>query len=287
MNIFNFEYENNLLTNKDGTTSRFSAIYGENGKIIHTKKDTYNIVKTEDVNNLATTFIDKGYTVTPFIHKFGEIIGLNIKFLNEKPTIVGEKNYNAIITIPNNGTGSGYISVQEKRLICKNGASRTLENKELSIKVNHIPGYNYYLEVMEKAIISFRDIIKGVEEVDESLNKVKLNEYEVLFELNKWFFNNEMPLSEKESISTLDNFRKILAENPEDLCSIDRYNLLKSCYEKELEYNTKLGLDLSKYTVLSTCTNYLTRRIEKSKSSAPKEIKFQREAKKLKELVVI
>ena len=138
---------------------------------------------------------------------------------------------------------------------------------------------------MQDAIIAFEDIICSIETTDNRLNNQKIDDLQVRYELNKWFYNNEMPLSEKEHIKSLDQFREMLALNPENINSMDRYNQLMDAYKRELEYNKTLNLDLSMYTVLASCTNYLSRRIEKSKSKAPKEIKFQRESKKLETIL--
>lgn len=285
MNIFNFDYEIHNLTNKDNTPSRFGVVYGFNGNVVHTSKQSYNLIKTQDVSNLADTFMNKGYNVTPFQHKSGEIIGLNIDYKQNKMTDVGEKQYSAIITIPNNGGGSGYLSILEKRLICQNGQTRTAKVGNNKIRIPHVLNYPAYLQIMQDAIIAFEDIIINIEETDKRLNNQKLDDLQVRYELNKWFYNNEMVASEKENIKSLDQFREMLALNPEDINSIDRYNQLMIAYNRELEYNKTLNLDLSMYTVLASCTNYLSRRIEKSKSVAPKEIKFQREAKKLETIL--
>lgn len=283
-NIFDFEYTQKNIENLDGTPSRFSIVYG-NKNVVHTKKDAYNLIKTQDVSNLADIFIDKGYKVDPFHHRDGEIIGLNINYQKNKLTNVGDKNYGAIITIPNNGGGSGYLSIQETRLICTNGLSRTAKVGDTKIRIPHVLNYPTYLKIMQDAIIAFEDIIVNIEATDMRLNDQKIDDLTARYELNKWFYNNEMPLSEKESIKSLDQFREMLTLNPEDINSIDRYNQLINAYNNELEHNKTLNLNLSMYTVLASCTNYLSRRIEKSKSTAPKEIKFQREAKKLQSIL--
>lgn len=284
-NIFGFDYQIDNLKNKDNTPSRFNVVYGSDSKIVHCKKDNYNLIKTEDLSKLAETFMSKGYNVNPFSHRNGEIIGLNIAYKAKKLTVVGDKNYGAIITVPNNGLGSGYLSIQEVRLCCTNGMSRSAKVGNIKLKVPHVAGYVHYLQIMQDAIIAFEDIIMSIEATDERLNDQKLEDEQVRYQLNKWFYDNEMPLTEKNSIKTLDQFREMLVVNPEDIASIDRYNQLMNAYNKELSHNITLGLDLSMYTVLSSCTNYLSRRIETSKSKAPKEIKFQREAKKLESIL--
>lgn len=284
-NIFGFDYQIDNLKNKDNTPSRFNVVYGSSGNIVHTKKEGYNLIKTEDVSKLAETFMSKGYNVTPFSHRNGEIIGLNIEYKKVKFTKIGQKSYNSLITIPNNGLGSGYLSILEKRCICDNGMSRSAKVDNIKLKVPHVAGYVHYLQIMQDAIIAFEDIIINIEATDDKLNNEKIDDLTARYELNKWFYENEMPLTEKNSIKSLDQFREMLVINPEDINSIDRYNQLMLAYNKELNHNITLGLNLSMYTVLSTCTNYLSRRIEKSKSTAPKEIKFQREAKKLESIL--
>lgn len=287
MNIFDFDYEIEILKNKDNSDSRFSVVRGDKGFIVHTKKDSYTMVKTADLSMLGDTFTEKGYKVNSFHHRNGEVIGLNINYQKNKLTSVGDKNYGAIITVPNNGSGSGYLSIQETRLICTNGMSRSSNVGDIKLKIPHTTDYPTYLKVMEDAIIAFEDIIMSIEVTDTKLNEQKLDDLKARYELNKWFFNNEIPLNEKTTIGSLDNFRKMLAVNPEEINCIERYNQLMSAYTKELEHNITLNLDLSMYTVLAACTNYLSRRIENSKSVAPKEIKFQRESKKLESLILI
>lgn len=60
MNIFNFEYELVNILNKDKTNSRFNVVYGENGNVIHTKKNSYEIIETKNVSLLADVFTNKG-----------------------------------------------------------------------------------------------------------------------------------------------------------------------------------------------------------------------------------
>lgn len=39
-NLFNFDYENVTIKNKDNTDSRFGYVYGQKGMVMHTKKDS-------------------------------------------------------------------------------------------------------------------------------------------------------------------------------------------------------------------------------------------------------
>jgi hypothetical protein len=280
-NLFNFDYENVTIKNKDNTDSRFGYVYGQKGMVMHTKKDSYTIVDTIDLSRLAQAFIDKGYTVTPFTHKFGEVIGLNICLSKNKMTKVGDKTYNAIITVPNNGIGMGYLLIFENRLICENGATKKNKLGAFdSLKIPHNITYKLSLELMEKALVQFESIIELIEQQDEILNAQEIDENEAMKLLNVWFFENEFPTSQKNGL-TLDEFRKALAVNPEEIKCIDRYNELKMAFKRELGYNERLNLKLSKYTIFATITNYLSRRAEKSNSKAPAEIVMQRQEAKI------
>ena len=133
---------------------------------------------------------------------------------------------------------------------------------------------------MRKSLASFIDIIKAIEEKDISLNDAVMSRSDVLFAINEWFYKYEMPAGHKEDI-TFNDFRRLLFEDPESIQSIDRYRQLIKSLEQEEVYNREIGLDYSMYTVFAAVTNYLSRRIDDSKSSAPKEIQFQRAADKL------
>lgn len=280
-NLFSFDYETQSLLNKDGSQSRFSAVFGEGGNIMHTKKDSYEIVLTQDLSSIGNAFVDREMVVKPFSHRNGEVIGLNIS-LGAHPTAVGDKSYQALITVPNNGGGRGYLSIKEIRLICTNGMVRTDNTyKEKSIKIPHTLDYNIALDLMRQSLEHFSVIIKDVELRDTELSKIAMSFEECMFELNKWYFENEMPTSHKKDM-TLADFRKALALDPESIKSIERYNQLKQAFAREQEYNEKLGLSLSRYTVFASCTNYLSRRIESSNSTAPTEVQYQRQAVKMK-----
>jgi hypothetical protein len=280
-NLFDFDYVTETIKNKNNTDSRFGIVYGQNGMVMHTKKDSYTIVDTIDLSILAQAFIDKGYKVTTFTHKFGEVIGLNISLTKNKLTKVGEKTYNAIITVPNNGCGMGYLLIFETRLICENGATKKNKLGAFnSLKIPHKITYKLSLELMEKALIQFESIIELIEKQDEILNDQQIDEIQAMKFLNVWFFENEFPTSQKNGL-TLDEFRKMLAVNPNDIKCIDRYNELKSAFKRELGFNDKLNLKLSKYTIFATITNYLSRRNEKSKAAAPTEIILQRQEDKI------
>lgn len=278
-NLFNFDYSTVQIKNLDGTESRFSAVYGDNGNVIHTKKDAYHLISTEAVSNLGNAFIDKGYNVRSFAHRDGEVIGLNIDF-GDVLKKVGDQKINAHITIPNNGGGSGYLSLKELRLVCMNGAVRTLSNNKGSIKIPHNLSYKFALDLMQESLEKFAVISETMNDRDLFMDSVKVDKYEVIRLLNEWFFDYEMPLSHKEGLSK-ESFRRLLVEDPNSIKSIDRYKQLKTALDKELGYNEELGLDISRYTVYATISNYLTRRVEKSNSSAPIEIMEQRSSTKL------
>lgn len=282
-NLFNFEYEVQTLLNKDNTKSNYQVVFGDGGRIMHCKKDSYQLITTNSLSMFGNTFMDKGNQVKSFIHRNGEVIGLNIN-LGEIPTKVGDKTYNALITIPNNGGGRGYLSIKENRLICTNGAVHTLSSmKENTIKIPHSINYNDYLGLMEESLIQFQNIITYIEVKENELIKNKLENHDVLFLLNRWFYENEMPTSHKGDLG-FNDFRRTLVESPNDIKCIDRYNQLMKAYQDELEYNTVLKLELSKYTVIATINNYISRRIEKSNSTADLEIQFSRQADKVNAL---
>ena len=280
-NLFNFDYESVTIKNKDNSNSRFGYVYGQNGMVMHTKKDSYTIVDTKDLSLLGQAFINKGLNVTSFTHKFGEVIGLNIALSKNKFTKVGEKTYNAIITVPNNGGGMGYLSIIELLKICENGATKKNKLGAFdSLKIPHNITYKLSLELMQKALEQFESIITLIEKQDEILNSQQIDEIQAMKLLNIWFFENEFPTSQKNGL-TLDEFRKTLAVNPNDIKCIDRYNELKSAFKRELGFNKDLNLKLSKYTIFATITNYLSRRAEKSGSVAPIEVLMQRQETKI------
>lgn len=277
-NLFSFEYTTQRLFNLDNTPSRFGVVFGDNN-IIATKKDSYHIISTDAISNLGNAFIEKGYKVTSFTHKSGEVIGLNID-LGKQMSQVGDKTFNAYITIPNNGGGSGHLSIKELRLICTNGAVRTISNNKGSIKIPHNLNYKQSLDLMQESLEKFTIIQEMIMQKDLQMNSNKIEKSEVMRLLNEWFFEHEMPVSHKEGMTSTE-FRRLLVEDPESIKCIDRYKQLKDAFNKELTYNEQLNLQLSNYTVYATISNYLTRRTEKSQSSAPIEIMEQRASEKL------
>ena len=282
-NIFGFSYETTNLTNKNGTPSNFWKVYGEGGNLMHCKKNSYTLVDTEDVSAIAQGFIDKGYNVIPFTHRNGEKIGFTVA-LGKRMTKVGDKQYQIVVTIPNNGGGKGYFTIQEVRLICGNGWTRKNSSITGGVRIPHKADYNDYLKVMELAIQDSVAMIKSIEANDEKLDAEVLSRTEAKYQLNEWFYNNEMPSNHKKNMD-FNQFREMLYSNPAEIKSIDRYQELMEAFDAELGYNEELDLKLSRYTVLATCTNYLSRRIEKSQSKASEVIQYERQADKLKAFV--
>lgn len=279
-NLFNFEYTEKQLLNMDGTPSNFRQVFGNNGVNMVCPKGTYHVVKTGDVSVLGQAFIDKGHAVSTFEHRNGEVIGLKIEF-GQRPNKVGQCKYDLIITIPNNGGGKGYLSIKQLRLVCTNGLmSNTTAHKDNYLKIPHTIDYNASLKMMELSIDGFISLVSQLEANDEMMDKQKLSYLDAMLHLNKWFFEEEFPVSQKGDL-TFDGFRKALAVEPDSIKCIARYNELKEAFARELGYNTDLGLDLSMYTVFATVTNYLSRRIEKSGSKADETVQLERASEKL------
>lgn len=279
-NIFNFDYEVQTLNNKDQSPSRFSVAYGAEGRIINCKKDSYKIVRTEDVNIVAQEFINRGYNVSPYIHKYGEKIGLSID-IGVKPSKVGESSYSFNLAIPNDGTGMGYLKLFQKRLICSNGMTRNINEEQMKyIRVPHTWDYKTALNLVTDVINANVEIITAAIGADEQLNTELIDNHAFTLRLNQWFFDREMPPAHKKDMS-FNDFRKALYEDPSSIKCIDRYNQLMRARDAELEYNAELGLKLSSYTVMAVVNNYLSRRIEKSASIAPVEIQYERAQSKL------
>lgn len=278
-NLFGFDYEVNNIENKDGTPSNFFSVFGDKGKVMHCKKDSYSLVATEDVSKIGQAFIDNGHNVEPFVHRNGEKIGFKVT-IGDRPTKLGEKRYAVVVTIPNNGGGRGYFSVEEERLICTNGMTSKVKNKDNSVRIPHSADYNEYLELMKEAIEQFTILVQEIEANDLRLNDEVLDRHEAMFQLNKWFYEQEMPKSHRDDM-TFDEFRKLLATDPDEIKSYSRYIELMEAFKRELGHNRDLNLKLSMYTVFATCTNYISRRIEKSKTKAPVSIQLERQSEKL------
>jgi hypothetical protein len=279
-NLFKWDYIEIALKNLDGTKSNFRQVFGMGGQNVICPRSTYHIVKTADVSALGQAFIDKGFNVTTFSHRDGESIGLKITF-GRKPSKVGESRYYLIITIPNNGSGKGYYAIMQERLICLNGmVTNQTMYKDNYVKIPHTIDYNDSLILMKKSIESFLSLQEQLQERDEAMNGQELTYTEIMFNLNKWFYDYEMPTNHKKEM-TFDEFRKALAIDPNQIDYIHRYNELKEAYNRELGYNKELGLKSSMYTVYASVTNYLSRRVEKSQGKASNEVKFERASKKL------
>jgi hypothetical protein len=280
-NLFNFEYTERALLNADGSKSNFRQVFGNNGVNMACPKGSYHIVKTGDVSQLGQAFIDKGYNVSTFEHRNGEVIGLKIAF-GTKPSKVGESMYDLIITIPNNGGGKGYLSIKQLRLVCTNGMmSNKTMHKDNYIKIPHTINYKESLRMMESSINGFISLMEHVQANDLKMDGMTLTHSDAMYQLNKWFWEEEFPVSQKTADMTLDGFREALALDPNSIKCIARYEELKEAFNLELGYNKQLGLDLSMYTVYASVTNYLSRRIEKSGSKADEVTQFERSSKKL------
>lgn len=287
-NLFPFEYIETTLPNQDGTDSRFRTVYGENGMLIACPKNSYHLVPTQSVSSLAQAFENEGFEVSPFIHNAGAKIGLSVAFGN-RPSKVGECQYKLVVTVPNDGSGMGYLAVTQTRLICSNGQTRkSTVYKDNNIKIPHTFKYEQAIELMKQSIQTYGRLLNELENRDIAMAEVPLKDTEVMFHLNKWFFECELPVSQKTFIDddgkkqkyTLDMFRKDLTTD-DGVPSQARYDELQKALKRELGYNKELKLDLSMYTVFATVTNYLSRRVEKSGSKAPREIKDERASTKL------
>jgi len=279
-NIFKFSYQESYLKNLDDTPSRFRGVYGDKGNLINVPKgERYNIIQTEDVSVLASVFQDNGLNVTPFVFKDGEVIGIDVP-MGERMSKVGDRQVSMRLTIKNNGTGVGYASAFVKRLICTNGAVRTEFAKDRMVKIPHTKDYNIYLKIAQDSILTFKSLLQSFDEQDLLLDGTKLDKIDLMFHLNKWFFDFEFPDSQKGKMK-FNEFRLLLVEEPEKIKPIDRYRELMSALDREVGYNTELKLDLSMYTAYAAVSNYLSRRVEKSGSAAPIEIVQERAFDKL------
>ena len=280
-NLFDFEYQETPLFNQDGSESNFRQVFGMNGQTITCPKSSYHMVKTADLSILGNAFIEKGHSVTTFDHRNGEMIGLNVEF-GTKPSKVGESTYNLFITVPNNGTGKGFLSIKQVRLVCSNGmVSTKTVHKNNHIKIPHTINYKDSIELMKLSIDRFISLLVQVQKRDEMLDGEKLELTDIQFHLTKWFFEQELPKSQI-GIFTLDSFRETVYRNPESIPSYARYQELTAALNRELEYNKELGLETSLYTAYAAITNYLSRRVEASGSTASNEVKVTRASEKLR-----
>jgi len=295
MEIFDWEYKERCLLNEDGTASNFRQVFGMNGINVACPKSSYHIITTEDLSNLGKTFMYKGYNVSGFTHRNGEVIGINIDF-GERPSKTGDCRYSLIITVPNNGGGKGYLSIKQTRLICSNGmVSTKTTHKDNYIKIPHTLNYREFIQLMEDSINSYLDLLEEVEQKDIRLYNKPMVESQVLYTVNKWFYEKELPYNKKTIVTkkdvngnpletkflSLDDFRGMTILDRENLPCKNRYEELMEAFKKEIKYNEELGIDCSMYTAYATVTNYLSRRIEKSKSKAPEEVMYERSSKKL------
>jgi hypothetical protein len=273
--LFEWDYEEIKISNKDGSPSRFGYVYGEGGRVVHTKKDSFTLIRTESVNEIGEAFQREGYPVRNFCHKSGELIGLNVS-LGESASKVGDREVTANLYFPNNGSMKGYGKLVTKRLICSNKALWHTTEKKSEIRIPHKLGYEHAMKIMADSIIQFRSIFKEMELKESAMDSNVLDNQEARYFLNKWFWEKEFPRSQKPDGMDFDLFRKALVVNPDSLKAYGRYKELMKAYDKEKEYNKELGLELSGYTVFAAVTNYLTRRQEVSNSEAPVAIQDER-----------
>lgn len=279
-NIFNFNYQEAYLPNLDGSKSKFRGVYGDNGNLINVPKgERYNIIQTEDVSVLSSVFQENGLQVKPFVFKGGEVIGIDVP-MGERMSKVGERQVSMRLTIKNNGTGVGYASAFVKRLICTNGAVRTEFAKDRMVKIPHTKDYNVYLKLAQDSILTFKSLIQSFDEQDLQLDNTKIDKTQLMFHLNKWFFDYEFPDSQKGKMK-FDEFRRYLYEDRDRIIPINRYDELMNALDREIRYNVELNLNQSMYTAYAAVSNYLSRRVEKSGSGAPIEIVQERAFEKL------
>lgn len=291
MNIFPFEYDVVSVQNrnavaatndspaKDATDSRFGIVYGDGGMVVHTKKDSYELVTTDALSQMANAFVEKGLKVSPYVHKYGEVIGLSVT-LGKRPTVVGDKVYRAIVHVPNNGGGAGYFHIEETRLICTNGMTRKVSGKKGSVKIPHDLSYPQALSIVQDAILSFTELVIDMEKKDAALNEQVTTTEGVRIALNDWFYQNEVSVGQKKNL-TFDEFRAEAFNGTLVKALQTRYDQLNTAVAAEFTNNETLGLKLTKYTTFAIVTNYISRRNEKGGSTAPNEVKQLRLADKV------
>lgn len=287
-NIFGFEYALEALKNGNGTDSRFNVVRGQNGFVTHACKRGYEIIDTQAVSDVSHRICDLlGAEVPkPYIHKNGEVIGVQVH-LGEKDALTGKVSYSAVLNIKNNGTGVGKLILKERRLICSNGMTALVAVGEFSIP--HRTNYKEHLKRAQSAVAGYKILVEQAQHRDERLNTMKISKEVLRRDLNNWFYHYELPASARENMS-FNDFRATVAgfgDAEIKQSNQARYDALMRAMEEELAHNVTLGLDISKYTVLATVTNYLSRRIEQSGSEAPEAIQFQRANKKIVPLLTI
>jgi hypothetical protein len=294
-NLFDFSYQVETVYNRDAipaktnegiegkpaTKSRFAIVCGQKGMVIATKKDSYTVVTTEALSEMGKAFEAEGLKVSPYTHKYGEVIGLSV-VLGNRPTKVGDKLYKAIVRVPNNGTGCGEFYIDETRLVCLNGMVRKISGTKGTVKIPHDLSYPQALSIVQDAILAFKKIVSDMEKQDERLAAVPVTTTEMRVHLNQWFYNNEVSDGQKKDLATLDQFRKAAFNKTLANSVQNRYDQLETAIAAELEHNETLGLGLTKYTTFAVVTNYISRRNEAGNSKAPNEERLVRLEKKIK-----
>jgi hypothetical protein len=294
-NLFDFSYQVETVYNRDAipaktnegiegkpaTKSRFAIVCGQKGMVIATKKDSYTVVTTEALSEMGKAFEAEGLKVSPYIHKYGEVIGLSIE-LGARQTKIGDKMYKAVVRVPNNGTGRGEFYIDETRLICLNRMVRKVSGIKGTVKIPHDLSYPQALSIVQDAILAFKKIVVDMEKQDDKLASVSVTTTQMRRDLNKWFYNNEVSDGQKKELPTINDFRKA-AFNETLVKSVqNRYDQLETAIAAELEHNETLGLELTKYTTFAVFTNYMSRRNEAGNSKAPNEERLVRLEKKIK-----
>lgn len=279
---FAWDYEFETVKNKGGSNSKWGVVYGAEGIATHCRKEgSYHVIPTSEINALAENFHNQGIKMSSYCHKFGEQLGLNLDFDEAVLTAVGDITYKGILHIKNDGNGVGYLSIQEERLICTNGMRRKF-NMMNRITIPHNSNMTARLELCAQAVEQFKALIELAQKQDATLNSFEVTNEQVRYLLTKWYFEKEMPKSQKPDGYTLSQFRAdLVSDKRQEIKSIDRYDSLIAAWNREEQYNGALNLTRSMYTVFASITNYLSRRVEKSRSAASIEMQQERVSKKV------
>ena len=280
MNLLDFNYQTQIIKNLDGSDSQFKTIFGQDGMVTHTHKgNKFHVIDTASINSLMELFQDSKYEVDSWVQNNGSTVGFRVQ-IGQQATAVGEKMFYIDIVIPQNGSGKGKVTMFEKRLICTNGMTRTdFKFSDKGLRMSHTSTYRENIEVVKNVLSYFDDMVDGIHEKDESLSKQQINTVELRRLLNVWFYNSELPISQRPD--SLELFRESVAMGTYTSEKFaNRYDNLISSMNKEIEYNSQLNLNISKYTALATVTNYLSQKVRDSKSKASTIVVEQRQATK-------
>lgn len=285
-NLFGFNYNVHTINNQDGSESRFAYVTGKNGMVVHTKKNTYNVIPTESISNIAQVFINQGYKVSPYTFKHGESIGFEVDF-GPRSTELGVINYYGVFEVPQNGYGAARFLVREEKKICTNGMVRgfTFKNRELTIP--HYKNFNDYVDFCQNALQFFGEIIESAIQQDKTLAGKTLDKYEFMKRLNEWFYETEIK-GMNNAPKSPEAFRAELAsEGVTDYKWYSKYRKFLTSIKRELEYGEQLNIKLSCYTMLMVVTNYLSRKREERNSKLPLHKKMVAENRKVRKMFVV